>query len=141
MSKRGPKPRLKTIVPLRQSWGPPSHLTAAAKEEFERVVDLLRQRGALDQTDRELVVRRAELVDIAREAYKRRLKDGDYAASDRGNLAPHPAIRAHISACGAIRLIDVELGLTPARTRKAGASTVDQTGYGQWSKHLGGGES
>lgn len=140
MSKRGPKPRLKTVVPLRQTWEAPSHLSAAAKREFERTVDLLRQRGVLDQTDAELVARRAELVEVAVIAYREQRKE-PYVMSDRGNLAAHPAIKVHNAACATIRLIDVELGLTPARAGKGKATTADASGFGSWAKHLAGGDS
>lgn len=141
MSKRGPKTPVKATIPLRQSWDAPAHLGPIARAEFDRVADLLRQRGTLDRTDSELVVRRAELVEVAVTAYQRRRKDGDYVESDRGNLAPHPAIRAHVSACGMIRLIDIELGLTPTRSKAAGGQAGQDGGYGRWAKHLGGGGS
>jgi P27 family predicted phage terminase small subunit len=137
MATRGPKPRLKTVIPLRQSWEPPSHLGASARREFERVVDLLRQRGTLDQADSELVARRSELVEIAVDAYQQQRKE-PFVTSDRGNLAPHPGIRVHNAACATIRLIDVELGLTPARAAKGKATSVDASGYGTWAKYLGG---
>jgi P27 family predicted phage terminase small subunit len=137
MSKRGPKPRVKTVLPIRQTWDAPAHLGVVARREFDRVVDLLRQRAALDQTDSELVVRRAELVEIAVDAYQEQKKE-PFVTSDRGNVAAHPAIKVHNAACATIRLIDIELGLTPARAAKARTTTVDASGYGQWSKHLGG---
>jgi P27 family predicted phage terminase small subunit len=141
MSKRGPKPAFKAVIPLRQSWEPPRHLTPRARKEFERTVGLLRSRNALDNTDSELVVRRAELVDVAFLAYTQRKKDGDYMMSDRGNAYPHPAIKVHAAACGQIRLIDIELGLTPVRSKIKGADNALTGGYGRWEKYLTRGES
>jgi P27 family predicted phage terminase small subunit len=140
MSKRGPKPRVKAVLPIRQTWEAPAHLGAVARREFDRTVDLLRQRGTLDQTDAELVVRRAELVEVAVRAYREAMKD-PFVTSDRGNVGPHPGLAVHNRASEAIRRIDIELGLTPIRAPKLKAGAIDASGYGVWAKHLAGGEA
>ncbi len=135
MAKRGPKVKLKTIVPLTQTWAPPAHLSPAARAEFSRVAELLRQRGSLERTDVNLVIRRAELCDLAETAYRQLQADGAFVESDRGNLAAHPAVKVHAGAVAGIVRIDAELELTPASARPAPAGSGGA--YGDWHALLG----
>jgi P27 family predicted phage terminase small subunit len=140
MAKPGPKERTVKTIPLRQSWDPPSHLSREARAEFRRVVCLLRERGTLDLVDAELVARRAELVEIATDAYAAIQEEGLTVTSDRGNVAPHPAVAIQVAASGQLRLIDRELGLTAPRPRSGQATQA--SGYGGWSSYMTGtGES
>jgi len=137
MARRGPKPRRTATIPLIQEWKRPSHLGAVARREFDRIVDLLRQRGALDQTDATLVVRRAELCELAEALYGQLRKDGPVIETDRKNLVPHPAARLLVSTVGQIKSIDEALGLTPSSAMvSAGQKPSDP--YAQWRVHLGG---
>src|SRR5262245_61161821 len=94
MGKRGPKTRHPGTVSLTQDWSVPSHLKRVARAEFQHTVDLLRQRGTLDKTDKTLVVRRAELCEIAMNAYHESRSE-PFTTSDRGNLSPHPGLKIH----------------------------------------------
>ena len=137
MAKRGPKPKLKTFVPILQTWEAPAHLPPAARAEFDRIADLLRQRGTIDRTDVTLVIRRAELCELAEASFKQIAADGAFLESDRGNLGAHPAVKVHAAAVAGIVKIDSELELTPALTKPV-AGAANTSGYGAWAKHLGG---
>jgi P27 family predicted phage terminase small subunit len=137
MSQRGPKPKLKSVVPLAQEWEAPTHLKGLARSEFDHTVDLLRQRGSLGSTDRTLVIRRAELCQVAHDAY-RALQGGElFALSDRANLNPHPGVKVHLQASLAIKAIDSELGITPASARPSTGQKSNDP-YSSWRAKLGG---
>lgn len=138
MAKRGPKPRAKTILPLTQSWAPPSHLGEVSRAEFQRVANLLRQRGDQEKTDVQLVVRRAELIEISEACYAQIAKDGVVIASDRGNIGQHPAARLLLSATESLRRIDETLGMTPSSATASSTGQADAAGYGKWHRHVGG---
>jgi len=85
-----------------------------AAAEFSRAADLLRLKGTPDQTDRELVVRRAELVGLSELAY------------------------AAIQGVSSIRPIDMGVGLLPpgdrTKPRVEPANAIDR-----WRAELDGG--
>jgi P27 family predicted phage terminase small subunit len=137
IARRGPKPSLKPLIPLTQCWDTPAHLSARAKREFERSVELLRQRSLLESVDAEMVARRAELVDIAETAYRQLKKEGPFVESDRGNLSPHPGARMHASASAEIRLIDKALGLAAPQVRSF-SRPAQPSAYSQWTRLLTG---
>lgn len=88
--------------------------------------------------DAELVVRRAELVEVARLAYEAIREEGISVISDRGNEAPHPAIKTHTHATAQLRLIDQQLGLVAPRPRSSASQVGVSAAYGDWSQYLGG---
>jgi P27 family predicted phage terminase small subunit len=111
-------------------------LKGVAKTEFERSVELLGQRGMLDRTDKTLVVRRAELCQIAEDAF-RSVQAGELVTeSDRGNPVVNPAIKVHLQASTAIHRIDAELGLTPSSARSSPIAPTDATSA-RWMQLLG----
>lgn len=136
MARRGPKPRRPATIPLVQEWAAPAHLSDAARAEFDRIVELLRQRGTIDRTDVTLVVRRAEACEIAETAYRQLTTDGAFVESDRGNLSAHPAVKVHTQAVAEIVRIDSELELSPAAVKTAAAGATG--GYSQFTRYLGG---
>jgi P27 family predicted phage terminase small subunit len=137
MGKRGPKTRNPISIPLTQDWSIPSHLKRVARAEFLHTVDLLRQRGTIAKTDVTLVVRRAELCEIALKAYNESRSE-PFTTSDRDNLSPHPGLKVHHSASLAIKAIDVELGLTPASSSTPAARQAAASGgYSHWQQYLG----
>jgi phage terminase small subunit len=134
MSKRGPKVRRRGVIPLAQEWDAPAHLGPIARREFDHAVDLLRQRDRLDKADSTLVVRRAELCELAELLYRELAKGAVVVVSDRGNLSVHPAARQLTSTAAAIKAIDETLELTPSTAR----AVASQPGsYGEWQGLLG----
>ncbi|MGP0069674.1 MAG: phage terminase small subunit P27 family [Isosphaeraceae bacterium] len=121
-----------------QSWDAPPHLSEFAKAEFVRTVDLLTTRGMLEQADREIVVRRAEMCDVARTCYQQIERDGLFVTSDRGNVSSHPATKLHATATAEIRAIDTALKLTPASVKGGSKESATGSGYSQWNRYLGG---
>ncbi len=141
MARRGPKPRLKAVLPLAQDWTAPPYLGKVARAEFDRVVALLREKNTLERTDSRLVVRRAEVAELAEASYRQWSAGELFLESDRGNLSPHPAIKTHLSATALLQRLDAELGLTPASAKVSAAPQGTPAGYGAWGRLLGGGES
>ena len=135
MATRGPKPRKQTTIPLVQEWVAPVHLGDIARREFDRIVELLKLRGTLSQTDATLVVRRAELCETAEAAYRQLLADGVVIQSDRQNLSCHPAVKILVSATTLIKAIDSELALTPSSAKTSTKASPDIRG--QWADRMG----
>jgi P27 family predicted phage terminase small subunit len=138
--KRGRKPSRALNLPLAQDWSTPFHLKGVAKAEFEQTVNLLRQRGTLDRTDKTLVVRRAELCQVAHDAYKGVQGDDLVGLSDRGNAVVNPVVKVHLQASTAIHRIDAELGLTPSSARSSPIATSTSTSA-RWAHLLGDSEA
>ncbi len=138
MSKRGPKPRIAKVLPLSQEWSAASRgLSPAARAAFRHVVDLLTQRGALDQTDVELPIAYAQTVEVRDVAYAQLQTDGCFMESDRGNVSAHPAEKMHAAACLRLKILAAEMGLTPA-SAKTSAGQKPSDPYAEWRAKLRG---
>ena len=139
MARRGPKPKKLATVPLAQEWSAASRgLSSAARKAFNHAVDLLRQRGAIDKTDVELVIAYAQTVEIRDVAYAQLQQDGVVCVSDRGNTSAHPVEKIHAAACLRLKILAAEMGLTPSSAR-AGAGGKSTDPYGRWKSMLAGG--
>jgi P27 family predicted phage terminase small subunit len=139
MSKRGPKPRTATVIPMSQDWTRASRgLTSAAKRHFEATVTLLRQRGALDQTSVEVVRTFAINLELRDTAYEQLCKDGAFTVSDRGNVHGHPAEGVISAATSRIQRLAETLGLTLSSAKAGSTKAADRSSYGYWADKLGG---
>jgi P27 family predicted phage terminase small subunit len=141
MGRRGRKPTKAITFPLSQEWSIAKRgLTRAARTAFTHYVELLRQKGALQSTDVELVIAAAMTVELRDIAYKQLSRDGIVQTSDRGNIVPHPAEKMHSAACLRLRALDAEMGLTPLSSKAAAPKEASNRGLDRFRTLAVGGD-
>lgn len=121
----------------------PSHLTAPAHEEWNRIVTELDALGILTRLDRGALAAYCQAYGrwsaaetaLARMAAKDALTDGLIVRTKAGNLIQNPLVGAANKAMGDMVRYAAEFGLTPsARTRVAGLSSESHVPsiYDEW---------
>lgn len=110
------KPKMTGHVPPEAWESPPDHLTEGAKSEWLKLVSVLSGMGRLGVSDPSMVELYATNVDIAREAYRKVMRDGLTVESDRGNVSKHPLLEAFNAATVRVKSISTALGVTLSPT-------------------------
>lgn len=142
MGKRGPKPRTvensRPIQAVDSSWDwvCPDHLTGLAREEYGRIVDLVRQHGNLSKTDPRLIEIYAINYELLRRAYAEVEAQGPTVESDRGNVSEHPSIQTINSCTIRLKAIINDLGLTPSSCRYSSVQADIEEETNEWSERL-----
>lgn len=131
---RKPKPPAPPVKPDRERPIPPAHLYPEELAEFTRVVDALETLGTLASQDGDAIALYAEL-------YGRRLRAkvtlhdaGEYYLHPNGSEVLHPANKVYDECGKQMKVLLLELGLTPASRKKVTA--LKPTGDGEMWRGL-----
>lgn len=104
----------------------PKDIEKDATEYMKNVLAELEERGVLEQVDSAALTMLARNYSMFIKASKQLEKDGLTVTSDRGNIAPHPAIKIAKDAQTSAMKVMVEFGLTAkARTKLPSLSKED----------------
>lgn len=96
----------------------PADIEAEAKTYIENVCDMLESNGMMENVDTAALTMLARNYSMFIKASKQLEKDGLTVTSDRGNIAPHPAIKIAKDAQTQAMKVMCEFGLTAkARTK------------------------
>ena len=96
----------------------PKDIESDAKDYMKNVLDELDKRGIIEDVDSAALTMLARNYSMFIKASKQLEKDGLTIESDRGNMAPHPAIKIAKDAQTQAMKVMAEFGLTAkARTK------------------------
>ena len=96
----------------------PNDIESEAKKYITDVCDMLESNGLMEKVDTAALTMLARNYSMFIKASKQLEKDGLTVVSDRGNLAPHPAIKIAKDAQTQAMKVMAEFGLTAkARTK------------------------
>ena len=130
MATRGRKQTLPTAQTGNRP-SPPAHLSKQAKTIFGVLVDLLEEKGLLDQCDATLIEVYAVNADMLRLATMEVQMRGTIIKTDRGAIIANPAC-AIINACSMrLKTAISDMGLCPA-TFKDRLSLYDSDDADEW---------
>lgn len=122
---RGVKPRL--VIDdsaILEAPSPPDWLSPEARQEWERVVPLLVDRGFLTVVELGSLENYCVAIGVVRAMEVRLQRDGHVIEVD-GKLKRHPGIGIQADAMTRARLLATELGLTPvSRARSLGGGQM-----------------
>lgn len=102
----------------------PDDIQEEAKAYMQNVCDMLESKGVMENVDTAALTMLARNYSMFIQANKQLEKDGLTVTSDRGNIAPHPAIKIAKDAQTSAMKVMMEFGLTAkARTKLAKMTT------------------
>lgn len=107
LNKNEPKPDVE-IPPC------PAHLTGVAKEEWERVTQLLRSMGVIAEIDRAVLAAYCSAYKDYVNAEKALEEEGDIIFYESGNAAQNPRVGIKNKAIEKMVKIAAEFGMTPS---------------------------
>ena len=105
----------------------PDDIQEEAKAYMQNVCDMLESKGVMDNVDTAALTMLARNYSMFIQANKQLEKDGLTVTSDRGNIAPHPAIKIAKDAQTSAMKVMLEFGLTAkARTKLTKMATAEE---------------
>lgn len=117
----------------------PNDIEKDAKVYMENVLTELENRGVLEQVDTAALTMLARNYSMFIKASKQLEIDGLTVTSDRGNIAPHPAIKIAKDAQTQAMKVMLEFGLT-AKARTKLPKMKEQDGYNPFEEFVKGGK-
>lgn len=105
----------------------PDDIQEEAKAYMRNVCDMLESKGVMENVDTAALTMLARNYSMFIQANKQLEKDGLTVTSDRGNIAPHPAIKIAKDAQTSAMKVMLEFGLTAkARTKLTKLATAEE---------------
>lgn len=105
----------------------PDDIQEEAKAYMQNVCDMLESKGVMENVDTAALTMLARNYSMFIQANKQLEKDGLTVTSDRGNIAPHPAIKIAKDAQTSAMKVMLEFGLTAkARTKLTKLATAEE---------------
>ena len=105
----------------------PDDIQEEAKAYMQNVCDMLESKGVMENVDTAALTMLARNYSMFIQANKQLEKDGLTVTSDRGNIAPHPAIKIAKDAQTSAMKVMLEFGLTAkARTKLTKMATAEE---------------
>lgn len=105
----------------------PEDIQEEAKAYMQNVCDMLESKGVMENVDTAALTMLARNYSMFIQANKQLEKDGLTVTSDRGNIAPHPAIKIAKDAQTSAMKVMLEFGLTAkARTKLTKLATAEE---------------
>ena len=105
----------------------PEDIQEEAKAYMQNVCDMLESKGVMEDVDTAALTMLARNYSMFIQANKQLEKDGLTVTSDRGNIAPHPAIKIAKDAQTSAMKVMLEFGLTAkARTKLTKLATAEE---------------
>ena len=104
----------------------PDDIQEEAKAYMQNVCDMLESKGVMENVDTAALTMLARNYSMFIQANKQLEKDGLTVTSDRGNIAPHPAIKIAKDAQTQAMKVMVEFGLTAKARTKLTKLTVTE---------------
>ena len=105
----------------------PDDIQEEAKAYMQNVCDMLQTKGVMENVDTAALTMLARNYSMFIQANKQLEKDGLTVTSDRGNIAPHPAIKIAKDAQTSAMKVMLEFGLTAkARTKLTKMATAEE---------------
>lgn len=105
----------------------PDDIQEEAKAYMRNVCDMLESKGVMENVDTAALTMLARNYSMFIQANKQLEKDGLTVTSDRGNIAPHPAIKIAKDAQTSAMKVMLEFGLTAkARTKLTKMATAEE---------------
>ena len=105
----------------------PDDIQEEAKAYMQNVCDMLESKGVMENVDTAALTMLARNYSMFIQANKQLEKDGLTVTSDRGNIAPHPAIKIAKDAQTSAMKVMLEFGLTAkARTKISKLTTAEE---------------
>lgn len=105
----------------------PEDIQEEAKAYMQNVCDMLESKGVMENVDTAALTMLARNYSMFIQANKQLEKDGLTVTSDRGNIAPHPAIKIAKDAQTSAMKVMLEFGLTAkARTKLTKMATAEE---------------
>lgn len=108
----------------------PKDIEADAKVYIENVLSKLESSGMLENVDNAALTMLARNYSMFIKASKQLEKDGLTVVSDRGNIAPHPAIKIAKDAQNSAMKVMIEFGLTAkSRSKLKGVKEEEESPF------------
>ena len=108
----------------------PKDIEADAKVYIENVLSKLESSGMLENVDNAALTMLARNYSMFIKASKQLEKDGLTVVSDRGNIAPHPAIKIAKDAQNSAMKVMMEFGLTAkSRSKLKGVKEEEESPF------------
>lgn len=108
----------------------PKDIESDAKVYIENVLSKLESTGMLENVDNAALTMLARNYSMFIKASKQLEKDGLTVVSDRGNIAPHPAIKIAKDAQNSAMKVMIEFGLTAkSRSKLKGTKEDDESPF------------
>ena len=105
----------------------PEDIQEEAKDYMQNVCAMLESKGVMEDVDTAALNMLARNYSMFIQANKQLEKDGLTVTSDRGNIAPHPAIKIAKDAQTSAMKVMLEFGLTAkARTKISKLTTAEE---------------
>lgn len=112
---------------MEQKFTIPDDIQEEAKAYMRNVCDMLESKGVMENVDTAALTMLARNYSMFIQANKQLEKDGLTVTSDRGNIAPHPAIKIAKDAQTSAMKVMLEFGLTAkARTKLTKLATAEE---------------
>ena len=112
---------------MEQKFTIPDDIQEEAKAYMQNVCDMLESKGVMENVDTAALTMLARNYSMFIQANKQLEKDGLTVTSDRGNIAPHPAIKIAKDAQTSAMKVMLEFGLTAkARTKLTKMATAEE---------------
>ena len=112
---------------MEQKFTIPDDIQEDAKAYMQNVCDMLESKGVMENVDTAALTMLARNYSMFIQANKQLEKDGLTVTSDRGNIAPHPAIKIAKDAQTSAMKVMLEFGLTAkARTKLTKMATAEE---------------
>lgn len=112
---------------MEQKFTIPDDIQEEAKAYMRNVCDMLESKGVMENVDTAALSMLARNYSMFIQANKQLEKDGLTVTSDRGNIAPHPAIKIAKDAQTSAMKVMLEFGLTAkARTKLTKLATAEE---------------
>ena len=112
---------------MEQKFTIPYDIQEEAKAYMRNVCDMLESKGVMENVDTAALTMLARNYSMFIQANKQLEKDGLTVTSDRGNIAPHPAIKIAKDAQTSAMKVMLEFGLTAkARTKLTKMATAEE---------------
>lgn len=112
---------------MEQKFTIPDDIQEEAKAYMRNVCDMLESKGVMENVDTAALTMLARNYSMFIQANKQLEKDGLTVTSDRGNIAPHPAIKIAKDAQTSAMKVMLEFGLTAkARTKLTKLATTEE---------------
>lgn len=112
---------------MEQKFTIPDDIQEEAKAYMRNVCDMLESKGVMENVDTAALTMLARNYSMFIQANKQLEKDGLTVTSDRGNIAPHPAIKIAKDAQTSAMKVMLEFGLTAkARTKLTKMATAEE---------------
>lgn len=113
----------------------PKDIEADAKDYMKNVIQALEEKGVAENVDTAALTMLARNYSMFIKASRQLEKDGLTVTSDRGNIAPHPAIKIAKDAQTQAMRVMAEFGLTAkARTKLKMKEAEDENPFEQFVK-------